>query len=160
MEPNIIELKQFTVVGLETFGKPKDSEYSTLWDTLFEKSSEIQHMVDSDIAYGIDSYTNDVVTTDTGFYMVGCEVNSFDELPARMSAKTIPANTYAVFTYQGAIDSKLRDTFQYIYHEWLPHSGYIQAGAYDFEKYGADFKGPQDPASSIELYVPIKTVST
>ena len=77
-----------------------------------------------------------------------------------MSAKVIPANTYAVFEYKGAITPELGKLFKYIYSEWLPSSGYAIAGPYDFERYGKMFKGPDNPDSILEIFIPIKKLPT
>ena len=45
--------------------------------------------------------------------------------------------------------------FGYIYGQWLPKSGFRQAGPYDLERYDARFKGPDDDESVMEICVPI-----
>jgi predicted transcriptional regulator YdeE len=92
------------------------------------------------------------------FYMASVEVDTFDNLPPTLVAKVIPTNTYAVFTYRGVLDSRLKEAFHAAY-EWLAASDYERAGPYDFEFYGSEFTGPQNPESVLEIWVPIRKAS-
>jgi len=71
-----------------------------------------------------------------------------------MVVREVPAGKYAVFTHVGSLE-KLRDTYQYIYQTWLPHSGYTHSPDIDFEYYNEDFKDFA-PDSRFNIYVAVK----
>jgi AraC family transcriptional regulator len=68
-----------------------------------------------------------------------------------MSVQQIPAGEYAVFEFPF---TEIGAVFAYIYGTWLPASGYCQADAPAFERYGEHFN-PTDPGSLMEVFVPI-----
>ena len=140
MEPKIVQLDAFSVAGFQTFGNPMNGTFGKMWSILFESGIKIENHTNSEFSYGIESYTEEFDTEKKWFYLAGVEVSSLEKIPTAMSGKVIPANTYAVFEYKGKISSKLGELFGYIYGEWLPKSGYVIAGSYDFECYGKEFK--------------------
>ncbi|MFW5782299.1 MAG: GyrI-like domain-containing protein [Candidatus Muiribacteriaceae bacterium] len=76
-------------------------------------------------------------------------------MPDDMIGKTLPENSYAVFTHKGEV-SKIKMTYEYIYTTWLPGSDYEPAGCYDFEMYDRDFK-VEDPENSVMyICIPVK----
>jgi AraC family transcriptional regulator len=71
----------------------------------------------------------------------------------------VPAQRYAVFAHSEHV-SKLRNTCEAIWRQWLPNSGHEFArpapGAPDFfERYGPGFN-PQTGMGDIEVWVPVK----
>jgi AraC family transcriptional regulator len=92
-------------------------------------------------------------------YLSGVEVSSSSGLPSEFSVISIPAQEYAVFPHRDHV-SKLRETIDAIFNQWLPGSGYQvprgAGGAPDFfERYSEDFN-PQTGMNGIEVWVPIK----
>ena len=92
-------------------------------------------------------------------YLSGVEVSSSSGLPAEFSVISIPAQKYAVFAHREHV-SKLRETIDAIFHQWLARSGYEVPrgadGAPDFfERYSEEFN-PQTGMNGIEVWVPIK----
>jgi AraC family transcriptional regulator len=93
------------------------------------------------------------VAAQTFEYMCAIEVTDLDSLPADLGRVRILAQTYAVFTHQGHI-SGLQATWNSIWNEWLPASGYLPADVPDFEIYDDRFD-PKTGLGLIEIWFPI-----
>jgi AraC family transcriptional regulator len=92
-------------------------------------------------------------------YLCGFEVSSAAGLPGEFSHVNVPAQRYAVFAHSEHV-SKLRNTCEAIWRQWLPNSGHEFArpapGAPDFfERYGPGFN-PHTGMGDIEVWVPVK----
>lgn len=92
------------------------------------------------------------------YYMAGCTVWDFAELPETFSPFIIPSQTYAVFTHEGRINN-IRDTIGYAFDQWLPNSNYRHASAPEnalhfFERYGEKFN-PQIGEGNVEIWLPV-----
>jgi AraC family transcriptional regulator len=93
-------------------------------------------------------------------YLSGVEVSGAAGLPSEFSSVNIPAQKYAVFSHREHV-SKLRDTLDTIWHNWVPGSGHEVArtagGAPDFfERYGEKFD-PRTGMGDIEVWIPIQS---
>ena len=91
-------------------------------------------------------------------YLSGFEVGSEADLPAEFVSVEIPAHRYAIFPHEGHV-SGMRFTFNAIFNEWLPASGYTVAAGPDgipfcLERYGERFN-PQTKSDDIEIWVPV-----
>ncbi len=83
-------------------------------------------------------------------YMCAIEVPDFDAIPADLGRIRIHTQQYAVFTHEGHISS-LQKTWNSIWNEWLPASGYQTANVPDFEVYDQRFD-PQTGLGIIEIW--------
>ena len=93
--------------------------------------------------------------THAGFeYMTGVEVESFDHLPADAGRMRIPEQTYAVFTHRGHA-SDVGSTWQYIWTEWFPRSGYVDAETPPFEHFDERFNA-DTKLGEFEIWVPVR----
>jgi predicted transcriptional regulator YdeE len=61
---------------------------------------------------------------------------------------------YAVFTHHGHV-STLHTTWDAIWHEWLPRSGYRMANTPEFERYDERFD-PRTGSGTIEVWCSIQ----
>ncbi|HEX6373969.1 MAG TPA: GyrI-like domain-containing protein [Longimicrobium sp.] len=86
-------------------------------------------------------------------YMTGAEVAALDALPPGLGRMRVPAQAYAVFTHRGHV-STLHATWDAIWNEWLPRSGYRLANTPEFELYDARFD-PRTGAGVIEVWASI-----
>ena len=71
-------------------------------------------------------------------YLVGVEVQRFDDLPADLGRMRVPAVRYAVFTHEGPV-AAIRATWDEAMNDWLPTSGFASAQTPDFERYDERF---------------------
>lgn len=94
-------------------------------------------------------------------YVIGVEVNEYDRVPPSLFRGELPAATYAVFTSppadraDGQFSAAIQGTWQFIWDEWFPSSGYEYAsGAVDFELYDERCAG--GTGLVMDIYVPIQ----
>lgn len=148
MKPQFVSKSAFTVVGMLLRATPMTPEIPQLWDRFVPRISEIQHLTEPHVSYGlIDHYD---AKTNQFDYVAGCAVMQVEALPAGMVRWDVPAATYAVFA---TTLPALGQTMNTIYNVWFPASGYRQAAGPYFEYYDETFS-PDNPTLSI--YVPIE----
>lgn len=153
MEPKIITRPAFTIVGMRYFGNNQNQEISQLWGTANQHLNKVKNV---DPEWGAIGLCTTVADAPPGEfeYVAGLVVNKVEDLPQGFVVRDVPSLQYAVFTHVGGLGD-LKDTYDYIYHTWLPRSGYELAGNIDFEYYDEDFKDFA-PDSRFYIYVPIK----
>ncbi|MDO3388250.1 GyrI-like domain-containing protein [Gilvimarinus sp. SDUM040013] len=156
MKPKFVNLDSLNIVGVQVAGSPADGSFGKTWPVLFERNSELPSKVGMDVAYGVQSYSKELMKQGQWKYTAGLEVSKTDNIPDGMELISVPSNQYAVFEYKGVVGPELGELFQNIYKQWLPNSGYELAGEYDFERYDSRFKGPANPESVLDIYVPVK----
>jgi AraC family transcriptional regulator len=105
-------------------------------------------------AYGVRCVSDDAGNFD---YVCGVEVKDFSRLPADWSGVHIPEHRYAIFRQRNHI-STIRSTWNAIWNNWLPESGYEVADAPDFECYSEDFDAATG-TGGFEIWIPIKVCS-
>lgn len=158
----IVQLAALDIVGPEIKDHPSSGAFAQCWQDLFSGVEALEAELKPSLAqpaYGIQTYDADMQSKNIWFYMAGLgDVDQAlrESLPAGFQRRQLPANTYAVFEYRGAIGPALGELFQAIYQSWLPNSEYQLAGNYDFELYDQRFKGPENPESSLSIYIPVK----
>jgi AraC family transcriptional regulator len=173
MNPDILELKPFTVVGFpKRYNAPNvkfTHDIPLYWETinldyaepltrlhkLFNKSKHTEYTV----CYDIDSVTNEFT------YMLGVGVDTAEELSKiepDMMAKKIPGGLYARFTTLRVEEAKssqtVRDTWKSIFNVWLPASRYqFDEKRYDFEYYDLrDHAWENNGMTQMDIFIPVK----
>jgi len=154
MEPRFVELGALKLVGLPYYGDSENGKFGEAWHRLMQQQQPAQGRVDEKVAYGVELYGPEFMSTQQWMYFPSYEVSSQENLPGLLFAKTLPAARYAVFTSKGGL-ATLHDTFMFAYDQWLPSSEYEVAYPFDFEYYGEAFKGDA-PGSEIDIYIPVK----
>lgn len=152
MEPRIIEMEAFSVLGLHCRGRNEGNEISQLWQSLHGRIAEIMDAVDDRMAFGMSDNMDE--TTGEFDYIAGYPVVSACETPHGMVQRDVPGGTYAVFSCTLPTTGQ---TFDYAYKTWIPQSGYQCGGGPDIERYDERFD-PADPASEFEVYISIRAV--
>jgi AraC family transcriptional regulator len=74
-------------------------------------------------------------------------------LPEGLETLTVPPGLYAVFHYKGR-PSQIRGTYQDIFGNWLPRSGYVLENRPHMAVMGAGYKG-EHPDSEEFLWIPV-----
>jgi AraC family transcriptional regulator len=87
-------------------------------------------------------------------YMTGVQVASLEALPPEYGRMRIPAQRYAVFTHHGHV-STLHTTWDAVWNEWLPRSGYRMADTPEFERYDERFDA-RSGSGTIEIWCSIQ----
>jgi predicted transcriptional regulator YdeE len=148
MEPKIVDVDKFYIVGLPYIGKNEHQEISQMWGVFNQRCIEIRHVLHDQPAYGI-CYSHP-----SGMeYIAAFPVSKLEDIPEGMVGKEVPAQTYVVFAVQGLEEIGL--TYHKIMSEWLPASGYQPGDGPDFELYGEEFD-PQSSDGLLYIYFPIK----
>lgn len=155
IEPKIVQFPEIRVVGVQRYGD-SPAEIPALWPVLNSVSSEIKNAATPAVYFGIETYPPDFMTHRHWFYMAAMQVTRTDTIPLQCVAKVIPANQYAVFTLKGKLPGRIGELFQFAYKQWLPKSGYQQAGPYDLERYDSRFIGPENDESIMEVCIPVR----
>ncbi|HEX2948445.1 MAG TPA: AraC family transcriptional regulator [Armatimonadota bacterium] len=155
MEPTIVNLDAFIVVGLEYVGKNENGEIPALWDQYNARCGEVRHKTVPEAYLGV---CGEMRSDGSYSYTAGARVTTAADVPVGMVAKVVPAAKYAVFTHRGplfGVEKDLQSTYQYIYGEWLPKSEYDRADTPDFELYDERFADGQ-ATSEMDIYIPLK----
>jgi predicted transcriptional regulator YdeE/DNA-binding transcriptional MerR regulator len=151
MEPKIINLDAFQVVGMRYFGKNEHNDIGELWDKFLPQLDKIQHLAPGPaVSYGVCTGGE---VGEAFEYIAALPVSRLKDIPAGMVGKTLPAQTYVVMEARGLAD--IGSAYERILEEWLPGSGYRPAEGPDFEFYPEDME-PADPEAPIYIYYPIQ----
>ncbi|MBP7733536.1 MAG: AraC family transcriptional regulator [Caldisericia bacterium] len=158
MEPKIVVLDEFTVVGMKYIGDNKNQEIPQLWGECNKQCSEDgncgrhANAKPGSPCLGVCSMIPG--EKERFEYIVGVMVDKMEEPGEGYVLKTVPAQKYAVFTHKGSLET-LKDTFSYAYSTWLPNSGYELGDGPDLEWYDERFKDFA-PDSEFDIMIPIK----
>jgi len=152
MKPEFIEKPEMTLVGLVGCAPEVGKlDIGGLWQRFDERHSlSIKHQVEGK---GYEIHIEEQTTPPMHFCLVGVEVGKIEDLPIELFAKVVPACEYAVFTHHFK-DGGFGHAFKAVY-DWLENSEYAPAHQFDIQCYDSRFKGPDDPESIIEIWVPV-----
>ena len=157
MEPIFKTTTGIKLVGKRIVTSLLQNRTAELWRSFMPHRKSISNTVDT-LLYSVALYGSNYFTN----YNPGAEfekwaaieVTGFDGLPDGMEALTIPEGLYAVFIHKGPAAEGPK-TFQYIFTQWLPQSGYVVDSRPHFEVMGEKYKA-DSPYSEEELWVPVK----
>ena len=140
------QIPAMTIVGMNIRTKPLSPEIPALWPKFVARIPEIENPAEKFVAYGVMRPQPDAL-----LYLAGVSVAKQGRIPDGMESVTIPAGTYAVFSYP---ISQLGKGFGEIYQQILPKSGLRVLPGPSLERYGEDFKA-QDPQSPVGIWIPV-----
>lgn len=86
-------------------------------------------------------------------YMTAIEVRTFEGLAPDIGRMRIPALHFAVFHHEGPI-SRIYQTWQAIWEQWLPSSGMKPVHAPEFERYDHRYN-PTSGEGIVEIWSPV-----
>jgi AraC family transcriptional regulator len=150
MNPEIVSLPAFVVVGMLYRGKNEHGEIPAMWSVLNTRWEELDAIQASGVAYGV---CGNMGPDGVFEYVAGVEPRPGAAIPAGMVRWEVPAQTYAVFpcTLQ-----TIHQAYEQAYQVWLPGSGYRATGGLDMELYPETFE-PEDPArQQMFIYIPVE----
>ena len=159
MEPRIEMVHEKKLVEKRLRMSLQDNKTGELWRSLMPERKKIQHSVGTEL-YSLQVYEplyfkhfNPAAIFEKWALV---EVNDFDNVPPGMETFVLTAGLYAVFIHKGSnTDTK---TFEYIFTEWLPRSGYVLDNRPHFEILGEKYKNA-DPDSEEEIWIPIRSIN-
>lgn len=152
MEPKIVQRAGMTLVGMIYFGDNQNGEIPNLWSEFNQRAGRIQNVIPGE-GYGF-CFMDDRMQPNF-WYMASLAVSEVGEIPPEMVAKTVPAETYAVFTHRGPL-SALGETYGHAYKNWLPASEYEPAAMFDMEVYDHRFDPAAPDQGELDIYIPVR----
>lgn len=147
-----ISLPEFYIIGISrrTNNQKASEDLQQLWGKFIGENimNKIPDKISSDI-YAI--YT-DYASDHTGDYttILGCRVNSLEVIPDDMIGRTIPPDTYQLFTAKGMIPASVVKTWGIIWSEPNLNRSY----SFDFEVYSEKSQHPESP--EVDIYIAVK----
>lgn len=169
LEPKIIHQRKQMIAGIAKKTTHSDNQNSkeipAMWQEYIREGGmeklHAQDFVTSHDEYGICLPLD--TETDTFEYVIGIAVQ--EDVPTHSyQTWSIPEADYAVFTVpqstQETFVSNIQGTWNYIFNEWFPSSGYeLDSVSYDYERYPID--DMNDQSLRCDIYIPIaKKVSS
>ncbi len=153
-KPRFRELPPLLIAGLrEPLNEQSAQTIPVLWKKFAPYIGHIPCRL-GQVAYGLCVKSNDS-SNGSFYYMAGCEVSEFLDLAADLSPFIVPAHKYAVFSHEQHI-SKIRETIDYIFDQWLPASDkkHNPQSIHFFERYSEEFD-PDVGIGGTEIWLPI-----
>ena len=145
----IVERPAVAVVGMLIETSPGSADIPALWPKFVARMPEIDNPREPKVSYGVMWHG---AAMEVLCYMAAASVAAPWRVPRGMTALTLPAGTYASFSYPLA---ELLEGFGEIFERLLPSSGYVQVPAPFFERYDEAFD-PGDSSSRVEICLPVK----
>ena len=161
MNYKIVEKPEFKIIGKQIRVRNDNGDNFRLipefWgkcinDGTMDVLHNLPNIIDRKVCMGMCA---DCDGSNTFSYIICVQVENFDTLPEGMTAKTIPAAKYAVFTAKGTIPQAIQDTIKYIYSKWFTSSGYVRAETEDFEYYD-ERSVENNESTEVDIYIPVK----
>ncbi|MMZ58134.1 Right origin-binding protein [compost metagenome] len=163
MEARIEQYHAMRVIGYSittAASEGNNTEIPAFWQKYMKEqlAYKIPGKLRPDVELGICSSMN----TDGSFqYTIGFEVDRNTPVPEGMVELEVPETTYAIFTTPPAGESdfvsSIQSTWDNIYTNWFPTSGYEQIAAPDFEWYDKRCWSQED--KQIDIYIPVQPVN-
>lgn len=127
-----------------------------LWQKFMPRRNEIPFRLNTDLI-SMQVYA-DVFTYNPTISFekwAAVEVSDTSQEIEGMEKYDLQGGMYAVFLHKGASEMAARQTFMYIYNEWLPPSAYELDKREHFEILGEKYKRNDENAEE-EIWIPVK----
>lgn len=158
MNPRIELLAPKKLLGKSMRMSLMKNQTRTLWQSFMISKKEILNVVGSDL-YSMQVYDQllDIKNFNPQLEFTkwaAIEVEDDINMPEGMETYELSGGLYAVFIHQGTA-SNFKDTFQFIFSQWLPQSDYELDDREHFELLGEKYKNDH-PDSEEEVWIPVK----
>ncbi|CKG33124.1 AraC family transcriptional regulator [Streptococcus pneumoniae] len=166
MEYRIVNKQEFLVAGYELKTTSKEGknhqDIPAFWQEYLQKDlgTTIPNRKDTSQWVELGLCTDFNLETGDFTYIIGMEVTDFENVPNEIAKRTFPAATYAVFTTPKVphkeMVSSIHQTWNAVFSEWFPHSGYEHCGVTEFELYDERCHEDKSEFAQVELWIPVK----
>jgi len=148
MEPKTVSREGFKVMGVIGHFSSAGENFGPLWQDYMKVHESIEPMGAGPGHYGVYLAPDHSQPLD---YLAGMAVRSDAVASADVSARDVPAATYAVF---GCQFEDIGPTYGFIWDEWLAASDYEQ----DTDALGFDFYAPntESAESPVQIWFSVK----
>ncbi|MBY0014531.1 AraC family transcriptional regulator [Paenibacillus typhae] len=164
--PQTVDLGEIKLQGVQVTLTDDPSVISTAWKELWSRITTIPERKLPEKYYQLGQWTEDY--EDNGIrFLCGCELESLNTIsivahtplhPYQASpilpVLTLPPARYLKFLHKGR-SADISATYKYIYGVFLPKTAHQLTLPYEFEYYGKDYLGPDNPESISEIYIPL-----
>ena len=146
------------IIGMLIRTNMQENKIPKLWEEFIGRMEELNEIAVPDCTLGIClAVDEDDINDNTEFgYIAGRVVKNNSFIPEGMIYHELLEQEVAVFTHEGSLDN-LSETYNYIYEEWLPESGYELADGDEVEWYDSRFKY-DSVDSQMDIHIPIKKI--
>lgn len=157
-EPLIVEVGPKKLIGKSINTNFINDQTPQLWRSFMPRRNEIQNRSNDELI-SLQEYPEDFSFNpfDPSVFIEKwalAEVEDLSHIPEDMQVFNFQGGLYAVFRHVGDT-ATAETTFQYIFTDWLPSSGYETDQRPFFEILGAAYKR-NDPASEEDIYIPVR----
>lgn len=162
MEPKLITKPEFHIIGYELKTRNIDGQNNIdipeFWQLYLEKKlfKNIPNPLNCKEELGI--CTDFSPETGEFSYLIGMEVAEGTPAPEGLVYRSIPEMQYAVFSTpksdEATFTTSIQSTWNYVFTEWFPQSGFEHAGVLDFELYDERCHGTKNKV--MDIYIPVK----
>ncbi|MBP2898845.1 GyrI-like domain-containing protein [Escherichia coli] len=151
MKYHLVDKDSFKIVGIKETVDTTGGEFEPeIWKELEDNEllNKLELYSNTDFK-GILHINSDITANSRDYYI---SVASTKDAPVEFTTLVIPAATWAVFQTSGPQPETMLETWERIYAEWLPSSGYELCESVEFLR---DLNDPAD-SSTIEIWIPVK----
>lgn len=157
-EPRIVDLPSKKLAGMHLGMTLKNNRTAELWRSFMPRRKDIPDVIGTDLismqvyepGFRPQNFTPDTLMEK----WATVEVSSHDRLPPDIEPYHLQGGLYAVFLYKGR-SSEFKSTWEYIFMQWLPASGYEIDQREHFEVIGEKYRNDH-PDSEEEIWIPVK----
>lgn len=157
MGPRIEILDQKKFVGMRAVMSFSANKTFELWREFMPARTGIRNCVGNTL-YSIENYPphffDNFDAAGEFEKWAAIEVTDFNSIPDRMESFVISAGQYAVFLHKGPA-SEGQKTYEYIFMNWLPGSGFELDDRPHFAAMGEKYRH-EDPESEEEIWIPVR----
>lgn len=161
MEFRIETKPAFQVIGYEMKTTGKDEKNLTdipaMWQNNLSENIPNRKHTNELVELGMCTDFN--LETGEITYIIGMEATSFDGVSSELTCRTFPEATYAVFTTpkvpKEEMVPSIQQTWNAIFTEWFPHSGYEHSGVVEFELYDERSHADKYDLVQLEIWLPV-----
>jgi predicted transcriptional regulator YdeE len=166
MEPRIIQEESILLAGVSFYGDPFDTsnpwseenQIGTLWKRFMVFLQTHLDTFTSDVHqstfYEVHIYGPETQAEGLFEIFVGMSVPDLANLPIEMTAKVLPAASYAVCTLKG---KAIMGDWERELLNWIRENGYLEAYPYHIQLYDERFKGmDRIEESTLDVFIPVE----
>ncbi len=152
----IYTISEKKLIGRKINMSFSENKTTDLWKSFMPEHKKIKNRVGEEF-FSVEIYNPaffDDFSSKNEFEKWACvEVSDFDNIPDGMESLVIPEGLYGVFLHKGYAKNGEK-TYNYIFNEWLPKSGYKLDNRPHMAVMGEKYQN-NSPNSEENIYVPI-----
>ncbi len=155
MKPEIIEFNETEVISSRAYGN-YDQAASEAWGNVMKYAYSNKLMSKDTRMFGISHDDPDITEPSRIRYDAGVDIDVDISNETHLKKMTISGGRYAKFLHKGPYQN-FRETYAFIFNEWLPESGYQLRDDPCFEIYlNKDPRRTKPENLKTEIYIPIQ----